>query len=198
MIPLPPDLIPEPYRDWLVDVAERMQCPVDFVAVGSLIVTASLVGAGCAIRPKAQDSWTVIPNLWGGIIGDPSTLKSPALKEIINPLQALEKEAFKIYEQDLKNEMVEIEAYKATKEVIKKDMAKAASEADMFAMNAAKEKLRNLQEPQQPHCKRYCTNDVTIEKMHELLSHNDRGLLIFRDELMGLLTSWDKQGHEAD
>ncbi|MBS0271178.1 MAG: DUF3987 domain-containing protein [Proteobacteria bacterium] len=198
VIPLPPSLIPEPYREWLVDIAERMQCPLDYVAVGAIVVTSSIIGAGCAVRPKAWDSWTIIPNLWGGIVGDPSTLKSPALKEIINPLQSLEKEAFEIYEQDLKNEMIEAEAYKATKEVIKKEMAKAASESDMFAMNVAKEKLRSLQEPKQSQCKRYCTNDVTIEKMHELLSHNDRGLLIFRDELMGLLTSWDKQGHETD
>lgn len=34
--------------------------------------------------------------------------------------------------------------------------------------------------------------------MHELLSRNDRGLLLFRDELMGLLANWDKEGHEAD
>ncbi|MBY0293410.1 MAG: DUF3987 domain-containing protein, partial [Alphaproteobacteria bacterium] len=190
--------IPEPYQDWLIDIAERMQCPLDYVAVGSLIVTASLIGTGCGIRPKARDSWTVIPNLWGGIIGAPSTLKSPALKEILRPLEILEKEAFEAYEKDQQNYFVESEAYKATKEVIKKDMTKAASEADNFAMNAAKERLRNLQEPQSPSCKRYSTNDVTIEKMHELLSRNDRGLLLFRDELMGLLTNWDRQGHESD
>lgn len=77
-------------------------------------------------------------------------------------------------------------------------MAKAASELDRVAMNATKEKLRALQEPQPSYCKRYSTNDVTIEKMHELLSHNDRGLLLFRDELMGLLASWNKPGHEED
>lgn len=42
------------------------------------------------------------------------------------------------------------------------------------------------------------TNDVTIEKVHELLSKNERGLLLFRDELMGLLSEWDKDGHESD
>lgn len=198
VIPLPPELVPEPYREWLVDIAERMQCPLDYVAVGSLIVTASLIGAGCSIRPKSMDSWTVIPNLWGGIIGAPSTLKSPALKEILRPLKDLEKEAFEVYEEDQKNEMVEMEVYKAKREMLKKEMAKAASKSDTFAMNAAKEKLRKLQEPQPSFCKRYCTNDVTIEKMHELLSHNDRGLLVFRDELMGFLASWNKQGHEED
>jgi hypothetical protein len=198
VIALPSELIPEPYQEWLCDIAERMQCPLDYVAVGALIVTSSLVGAGCSIRPKAKDSWTVIPNLWGGIVGAPSTLKSPALKEILKPLELLEKEAFEIYEKDKQNHLVEEEAYKASKEAIKKEMTKAASSSDTFAMGHAKEKLRKLQEPQEPHCKRYCTNDVTIEKMHELLSRNERGLLLFRDELIGLLASWDKEGHEVD
>ena len=83
VLPLTPELIPEPFQDWIVDITERMQCPLEYVAVGSIIVTASLVGAGCGIRPKSKDTWTVIPNLWGGIVGAPSTLKSPALKEII-------------------------------------------------------------------------------------------------------------------
>lgn len=198
VVPLPPSLIPEPYRDWLVDIAERMQCPLDYVAVGSAIVTASIIGAGCGIRPKMNDSWTVIPNLWGGIVGAPSTMKSPALKEIIKPLEILENEAFEQYEKDQMNGYVEGEAYKATKEVIKKEMAKAASDMDMLSMGAAKERLRNLKEPPEPTCKRYSTNDATIEKMHELLSHNERGLLLFRDELMGLLANWDKEGHESD
>ena len=198
VIPLPPALIPEPYQPWLVDIAERMQCPLDYVAVGSLVVTASLIGAGCGIRPKALDSWTVIPNLWGGIIGAPSTMKSPALKEILRPLETLEKESFELYEKDQKNYSIESEVYKASKDAIKKEMTKAATDSDTLGMDMAREKLRKLTEPQEPHCKRYSTNDVTIEKMHELLSHNDRGLLLFRDELMGLLVNWDKQGHETD
>ncbi|MBY0292735.1 MAG: hypothetical protein K2W92_05565, partial [Alphaproteobacteria bacterium] len=34
VVSLPPALIPEPYQDWLIDIAERMQCPLDYVAVG--------------------------------------------------------------------------------------------------------------------------------------------------------------------
>ena len=195
---LPPDLIPEPYQDWLVDIAERMQCPLDYVAIGAMIMTAAVVGAGCGIRPKRQDSWTVIPNLWGGIVGAPSTLKSPALKEILKPLEALEDEAWEAYERSTKHYDVELEGYKTLKEVIKKELFKAAQASDTFGQEAAKDKLRNLKEPQEPHCKRYITNDTTIEKMHELLSRNPRGLLLFRDELLGLLTSWDREGYESD
>lgn len=34
--------------------------------------------------------------------------------------------------------------------------------------------------------------------MHEILSHNPGGVLIYRDELMGFLESWEKKGHESD
>jgi len=201
LLPVPalaPDLIPEPYQDWLVDIAERMQCPLDYVTIGAMIMTAAVVGAGCGIRPKRQDSWTIIPNLWGGIVGAPSTLKSPALKEILKPLEALEDEAWEVYEKSTKHYQVELEAYKTNKEVIKKELFKAAQASDTFGQEAAKEKLRNLKEPLEPSCKRYITNDATIEKMHELLSRNPRGLLLFRDELLGLLTSWDREGYESD
>lgn len=198
VLALPPKLIPEPYQDWLCDIAERMQCPLDYVAVGAVIVTSSLIGAGCEIRPKRLDSWKITPNLWGGIVGAPSTLKSPSLKEIMKPIELLEKEAFEAYEKELRTHDVNYEAYKVSKEVIKKEMTKAAVDGNHFAMEGAKQKLQNLQEPQTPRCKRYCTNDATIEKMHELLSQNNRGLLLFRDELMGLLVDWDRQGHEGD
>ena len=198
VISLPPSLIPEPYQEHLTDIAERMQCPLDYVAVGAIIVTASLIGAGCGVRPKSKDSWTVIPNLWGGIVGAPSTLKTPALKEIMRPLELLEAEARSAYEKSRKNYLIEIEACKATKEAIRKGMIKAGNSPDSLAMEKEKEKLGALQELQAPICKRYSTNDATIEKMHELLSQNNRGLLIFRDELMGLLASWDKEGHESD
>lgn len=46
--------------------------------------------------------------------------------------------------------------------------------------------------------KRYKTNDATIEKLSELLADNPKGLLLYRDELMGLLSSWDQEGRESD
>jgi hypothetical protein len=34
--------------------------------------------------------------------------------------------------------------------------------------------------------------------MHEILSQNPGGVLVFRDELMGFLETWEKKGHESD
>ena len=75
---LPLEIIPGPFREWLVDISYRMQCPVDFVVVGAVVAIGSVIGAGCGIRPKQKDNWTVIPNLWGGPIARPAMLKTPA------------------------------------------------------------------------------------------------------------------------
>lgn len=49
-----------------------------------LVVCASVIGTSCRIRPKQQDDWSVVPNLWGGIVGPPSMMKTLALNEAVN------------------------------------------------------------------------------------------------------------------
>src|SRR6185436_7121335 len=56
-------LLPEALRPWLADVAERTQCPPEYAAAAALVALASVIGRGCAIRPKRHDDWTVVPNL---------------------------------------------------------------------------------------------------------------------------------------
>ncbi len=41
-------------------------------------------------------------------------------------------------------------------------------------------------------------NDATVEKLGELLNENPNGLLLFRDELAGLLRTMEREGHEND
>ena len=65
-------------------------------------------------------------------------------------------------------------------------------------MDCLKEDFANLEEPKPPVWRRYVTNDATIEKMAELQACNPRGLLLFRDELVGQFATWDKDGHESD
>src|SRR5215470_321624 len=87
------EMIPEPFRKWLCDISERMQCPLEFPTIGAIVATGSLIGRRLAIRPKRQDDWEIIPNLWGGIVGRPGIMKSPALTEAIKPILRLEHEA---------------------------------------------------------------------------------------------------------
>jgi Protein of unknown function (DUF3987)/Domain of unknown function (DUF3854) len=200
---LPAALIPAPLEGWLTDIARRMQCPIDFVTVAAIVVLSSVIGAGCGIRPKRRDDWIVIPNLWGGVIGPPSLmLKSPALAEAMRPLNRLEVEAHEQHKDAWKSHEAELEMFKARKESIKDDMRSAAKGKKRGDQNidaaAAKNDYASLEEPSAPTCRRYVSNDSTVEKLSEILSENSRGILLFRDELIGLLTSWDREGHESD
>ena len=52
---MPESLVPESFRAWILDAAERMQVPFDFIAAPALVAAGSLVGRSIAIIPKEQD-----------------------------------------------------------------------------------------------------------------------------------------------
>ena len=51
--------------------------------------------------------------------------------------------------------------------------------------------------PAEPTARRYVVNDATVEALGELLETNTFGMLVYRDELHGLLCSMDRQGQEG-
>jgi len=201
------EFLPDSYQEWVQDVSKRMQCPVDFVAIGIIALTSSIIGAGCSVRPKKEDNWVVIPNLWGVIVGPPSSLKTPALKESLKFIDSLELDAKKEFDSEMQfYEAAKVsfdQKKKALRELMKSDAKKEITKinSNSSEQSGAKDlesRYQELQTPKKPIWKRYRTNDSTVEKMSELLSENPKGLLLFRDELMGLLKSWDKKGHETD
>jgi len=200
VIELPPAIIPDPFKAWAVDVAHRMQCPLDFVVVAMMVMAGSVIGAGCGIRPKQRDDWEVVPNLWGAPVGGPSTLKTPALQEALKPIAKLETEAKKQYDEALCFYEADYEVFKAQRDALKDSMKATAKgkNKEHRSLDELKEEYATLQVPKAPVWKRYKTNDATIEKIAELLAQNERGLLIFRDELVGLLASWEKENRQSD
>jgi Protein of unknown function (DUF3987) len=82
--------LPDVLRDCVLDVAERMQAPPDFVATTALCGLAAIIGNTVRIRPKSADNWEVVVNLWGAIIGRPSAMKSSAMRAALAPVYALQ------------------------------------------------------------------------------------------------------------
>ena len=52
--PFPMAALPDAFGPWVRDVAERMHCPPDFVAVPLLVAAASLVARHVGIRPQRR------------------------------------------------------------------------------------------------------------------------------------------------
>jgi hypothetical protein len=200
LLPVPPfdlRLLPQPLRPWLADIAERSQCPPDFLAVGAIVVCASLIARHIAIRPKRHDDWTVTPNLWGGVIAPPGFLKSPALAETLKPLNRLAHEAGLRFKQELLDHETECLVQKAKRESIEQAIRSAFKQKDEALVKSLRADLEGLaSEP--PRETRMLVNDTTVEMLGAILNQNPGGVLIFRDELSGFLRSLERQGHEAD
>lgn len=190
-----PAMLPDCFQPWILDIADRMQCPLDFPAIGAMTALATVVGRKIGIRPKRQDDWTVIPNLWGLVVGRPGVLKSPALQESKKPLARLEAEAGAAYnllkiqaeaDQEIREQTRQVNKAKI-RELLKKG---GADSAELAALVVGSEESG-------PVRKRYVVNDTSVEKLGELLNQNPNGLMAFRDELLGLLANLDRVGQEG-
>jgi putative DNA primase/helicase len=191
-------LLPDALRPWLSDVAERTQCPPEYAAVGVMVALGAIVGRGCAIRPKRQDDWTVVPNTWGAVVGPPSSMKSPALAEALRPVRRLATVAIEEYRSQLQGYAAVLAEAKARRSVIEGNMKKSAAKSGNVDMTALRAEFGAAADPPEPTERRYLVNDATVEKLGELLNQNRRGLLHYRDELSGWLATLDRDGHEND
>jgi putative DNA primase/helicase len=192
---LPSELIPVPLRDWLGDGAERLQVPLEMLVAPTLVTIGSLIGRRVAIRPKRYDDWTEVPNLWGGIVGRPGTMKSPAVQEATRHIRRLAAIASNHYAEQLVAAELARERLEMAIEQVKRRGRK--SDADLDGIGAELAALRAEERELMPVEQRYLTQDPTTEKLGELLRDNPRGLLVLRDELAGWLASFDQAGHEG-
>lgn len=196
----PETLLPEALRGWVMDEADRMPCPPDFVAAGALVALGAIIGARCAIKPKARDSWLIVPNLWGGIVGLPSAKKSPAIGAALKPLDRLIARAMEAHQADLESYEADKTVFEAKKDAIEGRIKAAAKDAKKGDLDSIAKELQGhrQQSPETPTLRRYKSNDTTVEKLGELLRENPAGLLVLRDELVGLIASWDREGREGE
>jgi len=116
----------------------------------------------------------------------------------LDRLEAKEAEQLDERKRVYEVELAAFEAHQAAVKNAMKTAAKGKPDQNKMAMALAMADLRGLEEPEEPHARRFKSNDATTEKLGDLLTRNGKGLLVFRDELIGLLSSWDREGREGD
>lgn len=197
VVPFDPELLPYALRSYILDVADRQQSPPDFAAVAALCGMAAMVGNKIRIRPKSHDDWTVVPNLWGAIVGRPSAMKTPAMQSALAPLYALQDEMRKAWEAECREVSAEGTLTKLNAKEVQKSAAKILRGGDR---DAARKLLLEADgaETEMPSCPRLVVNDASVEKLGELLNENPNGLLLVRDELPGFLGRLDSEEHQSE
>lgn len=201
VLPCPIHTFPESIQTWMNAIADQMQVPLDYLAAPFIVYSGSVIGRKRGLLLRHNTNWIEHPNLWGIIIGRPSTMKSPPMKAVQGPLQKLAKRAKKEFSTKSSKHKDELKFWK----IVEKEQSKVYQ-------NNIREKLNESNNfdcqsiippqisdaPKEPKCKRYKTQDATIEKIGELLKDNPQGILIYRDEINGWLNSLKKNGREND
>jgi putative DNA primase/helicase len=190
------DLLPEAFRPWIEDAAERLQCPPEFIAVPAMVAAGSAVGRRCAIRPKRRDDWLVVPNVWGAIVGRPSTMKSPAIGVALGPIRKAEADAARAHVAAAERHAQEMERYadiKAAAKSVRKQAAKAALKKGLQPEDLPEQEPP----PPPPRAVRFLTNDSTYEAAGEIMAENPNGILVVRDEIVGFLRPLDREEYAA-
>jgi hypothetical protein len=174
--------LPISIRDAVSDLADRLQCPPDYLVVAMLCAAGAVIGNKIGIFPYANDeSWEVYPALWGGIVGDPGSKKTPALQAAHKPLNHLDSIASQKYAQAL-------QTYEQAQQQHDKDVAE---------WHKNKSQALKPTPPSEPKRERYVVHDSTYQALGVILADNPRGVLALADELSGLLQSLDTPGQEA-
>jgi len=181
-------LLPPVFRAWVADIADRMQCPVEFLAVGALVAAGAAVGNRIGVQPKQLDTgWIEVPNLWGAVVGRPGVMKSPALAEVLSPLKRLEVAALSAFGATRAQHEIDKMMFDAARKTIEASIKKGAT------VHASQLPV----EPVDPQPPRFVVNDSTYQMLGAVLSGNPHGLMVFQDELSGLLMRLDTEGQES-
>jgi hypothetical protein len=155
----PLEALPECVRGYVDDVAERMQCAPDLVAIPAIVALATCIGGRVKIRPKQRDDHEEPSILWGMCVAPPGSNKSSAQKSAFAPVRAIE--ARWAEEDDAAYAL-------AIEEATERGGKKAASEVP------------------EPVPRRLTVQNATAEKLADILSKNGRrGLCMVHDELSG-------------
>jgi Protein of unknown function (DUF3987) len=193
VIPYSSDLLPDAVGDAIDDIAERMQCPPDFPAAAMLVAMAAVIGCRVGIRPRRNDDWLVVPNLWGCVVGRPSLKKSPAIATAEKRIRAIEARDVERLAKDIESARIDELLAESRIKQMKSDISKALKQGEEIEARRLAEVIQEMENESPPVPRRIITTDPTIEKLGDMLNVHRAGMLLWVDELVGWLRSLDRE-----
>jgi hypothetical protein len=172
--PFPTDALPEPLCGFVAAGAKAISCDPSYIALPLLVTLAAAIGNTRRVRLKR--GWTAPAILWGAIVGESGTAKSPAFKLVMRSVRDRQRKALDRHTEAMRGYQSELLHHeKSLTEWKKKRSADDPPE-----------------KPEAPKAERFVVSDTTVEALAAILLENPRGLLLARDELSGWVGSFDR------
>lgn len=169
-IALPIGKMPPFIQEFINVYADTYCTPRDYWAGAAIMATALGIGDKIQLNTKFKN----VPILWMNIIGDVSSGKTEAQDLCIKPFEEMDSRAIDQFRKDyLKYQEIE-------------------------SIRPFHKKTPNDNQNPIPKCFQYIVKDSTPEALSQVHGVNQRGILIARDELKGMLDDFGRHGKSGE
>src|SRR5215207_6576709 len=170
--PFPVDALPQSCWRFVREAAVSLGCAPDLVAVPLLGLLSAAVGNSRQVQLKR--GWKESAAVFMVVVAEPGDKKTPAQKVALAHLWRVQKrlkreyqEVYEVYEEELRY-------WEAERKVAAKDGEPAPPK------------------PKEPVLKSVVVDDVTVERLGDILDENPRGVISAQDELSGWVLSMNQ------
>ena len=167
---LPISGMPSFIQEFIKVYAETYTTPRDYWAGAAIMATALGIGDKIQLNTKFKN----VPILWMNIIGDVSSGKTEAQDLCIKPFEEMDSRAMEQFRK-------EYEKYQ-----------------EIESLPYAQRKSQCVARIPKPKCFQYIVKDSTPEALSQVHAVNQRGFLISRDELKGMLDDYGRYGKSGE
>lgn len=175
----PVEVLPPQLRGFVEEGSRAMACPPDFIGLPLLVALGTAIGMSRVLELKP--GWTERACIFGAIVGDPGSKKSPALSLVSKFIWKRQELLQKEYVREKREYEAELKEYE--------------HELDQFRRNLREGKASpqdRPEKPPEPVLKQVVVSDTTIEALAEVLKNNPRGIVCINDELASWVLSMNQ------
>lgn len=187
---LKPEWLPPGIAEYAMDQGRVIGIQPEMIAMSCLATIAAALHDDFTIQPKRNEpKWRERACLWIMVIAPPGSTKSAAVKRAMRPLSQINEKLIGKYAAELAKFIPEERVYQLQVRAQEKRRAKDEGFEE------------DLKAPERPIQNRLIINDVTTEKLGEMLVDNTRGMLYSTDELalwFGLFDAYNKSSAGKD
>jgi hypothetical protein len=203
--PLNTNLFPNLIKKFVNEGVNTINCAAEFILIPLIILISSLIGHKIHIQPTSDPLHLITVVLWGMLIGEPGTKKTPASMFALKLLDILIENAEKQYLKKLRRSEAQSDidgilhklALKQSTEYLKQAAETSNERRQRSFISKAEKVLRQVADKKNTLTKkRYKTSNATFPALHKVMLENPNGLLLAIDEIIGLLSVLHRKGNE--
>lgn len=179
----PINIFPEWLRDFVEGVAESTQTPIDAAGMAAISILSTTLAKRFYISLTGE--WRESLNTYTILALPPGNRKSSVFKALQEPVTRYEKEERKRLSKVLSEQKTKLKAKLKRLDYLEKEYAKIG---DQFTLNQINDLAIEVKELNALYLPRFITEDITPEKLADLMAENNEKMAILSAEGGGIFS----------